>query len=413
MKVLVIDIYHYVRGGAERYALELADLLEANGHQAIPFKMAHERNLPSPYAEYFPSYINFPELLPKVNVTNSVKVVTRALYSGEARNKLAQLIEKTQPDIAHVHNIVYALTPSIFYELAKARIPVIQTLHDFKILCPNTLFYRQGEICERCTGGKFYNAIRLRCKRGSLPASIIAGTEAYIYHWLRTYQHKVNKFISPSKFLQQKMIAAGFPEEKVLHLPHMVSLDRFQPASAPGSYGLYYGRLVPEKGLNTLIQAMALCPDVPLKVVGEGHLINELQAQAREKNLDVEFVGYQSGETLFQWVRNAAFVVVPSEWYENSPLACYEPMALARPVIGANIGGIPELVQDGHTGMLFESRNVVDLADKMKYLYHRPDLQVEWGQNARRSVEVNYNAPDHYKAIISIYEAMLNERNRK
>jgi glycosyltransferase involved in cell wall biosynthesis len=390
--------------------MELSELLESRGHQVMHFAMSHPRNRYSPNAKYFVSYINYPEMMSRMNLANGIKVINRAFYSREARAKLAKLIADTKPDIAHVHNIAFLLTPSIFYALADAGIPVVQTLHDFKLLCPATLFLRNGEVCDLCTGGKFYNAVRWRCKWGSLPASLIICLEAYLYRWLRTYHRKVDRFLAPSKFLRQKMVEAGMPAEKIIHLPNSINLERFKPSSIPGEYGLYIGRLSCEKGVQTLLKACALCPDMPFRIAGEGPLEADLRAYASENHLlNVEFVGYLAGEKLFEMIRKASFVVVPSECYDNSPLACYEAMSLGRPVIGAEIGGIPELVQDGETGLLFEPRNPDDLAEKMRLLNNRPDLRVVWGGNGRRMVETNYNPDDHYQTILAIYEELLLE----
>ena len=412
MKILICNSFHYVRGGADRCALEMLTLLKSKGHEVFYFSMDHPRNLPSPYAEYFVSSIDYPELLQTVNPANAIKALKRVVYSRETEEKLTQLIEITRPDIAHLHNIAHELSPSVLYALDKANIPVVQTMHDYKILCPNTSFLSHQEVCERCKGGKYYQVVRRRCKRDSLPASILACLEAYVHHWLGTYQQKIDRFIAPSKFIRQKMIEFGFSADNIVYLPHMIDLMHFRPATSPGDYVLYFGRLSGEKGLPTLLKAMTRNIDVSLKIAGEGPLEDNLKAFVRQNQLtNVEFVGYQSGEAFHDLIRNSALVVVPSEWYENAPFACYETMALGRPVIGANIGGIPELVQEEETGLLFESGNVDELAKKIGFLIDHPALQVEWGHNARRKVEKMYNADNHYHATMKIYHRVLQDRD--
>jgi glycosyltransferase involved in cell wall biosynthesis len=407
MKILVCNGFYYLRGGSEVCAFELESLLKSKGHEVISFSMEHPHNLPSPYSEYFVSYINYPELLEAVNPANILRATERIIFSRETRDKLTQLIEDTKPDIAHLHNIGHELSLSVFYVLSKERIPIVKTVHDFGLLCPNTSFLSHGEICERCMGGKFYEVVRRRCKRNSLPASILAGLGAYIKN-TKKIKSNVDLFVTPSSFLRQKMIEFGYSPEKIIYLPNTINLADFQPSNESGKYVLYFGRLSYEKGLYTLLKAISHLQNAPLIVAGEGPLGADLIDYAQKEKLDnVEFVGYQSGKALHDLIRNAAFVVVPSECYENAPLACIEAMALGRPVIGADIGGIPELVHDGETGMLFKTGNVSDLVDKMSYLLAHPALQIELGRNARRRVETTFISDHYYQSIMEIYHQLI------
>jgi glycosyltransferase involved in cell wall biosynthesis len=408
MKILICNAFYYARGGAEVCALDLESLLMSQGHEVIFFSMEHPQNLPSPYSSYFVSYINYPELLENVNLKNIIRATERIVFSREDRNKLTQLIKDTKPDIAHLHNIGHELSPSILYVLSKANIPIVLTLHDFGHICPNTTFFSNSEVCERCKGGKFYQAVLRRCKRNSLPASMLASLGAYTHHWLKTYPSKVDTFIAPSAFLRQKMIEFGYPPDKIVHLPNTIKLEDFQPSYRAGKYILFFGRLVHYKGIFTLLMAMAHFPYTPLIIAGEGELENDLKGYVQKKGLaKVEFVGYQLGEALHDLIRKSAFVVVPSECYENAPLACIEAMALGRPVIGANIGGIPELVEDGETGFLFESRNFEDLAEKIDYLLVRPGMQIKMGRNARSRIEEVFNSDRYYHSVMEIYQRFI------
>lgn len=408
MKILICNAFYYVRGGAEKCALDLESLLISKGHEVIPFSMDHPRNLPSPYSSHFVSYINYPELLNDVNLANIFRATERIIFSREVSKKLATLIEMTKPDIAHLHNIRHELSPSVLYVLSKANIPVVNTLHDYGQLCPNSSFLSHGEICERCKGGNFYQVIRKRCKRNSIPASTLAGMGAYVHHWLKTYQSKVDVFIAPSSFLRHKMVEFGYSPDKIVYIPNMINFKEFQPSNNSGEYILYFGRLSPEKGVYTLLEAMTHLPQTPLTIAGEGPLEENLRDYVQKKGLiNVKFVGYQTGQALHDLIRNAAFVVLPSEWYENSPLVCIEAMALGRPVIGADIGGIPELVQDGKTGLLFESRNADDLAEKMSQLIASSTLQIELGKNARSRGEMIFNSDRYYQSLIEIYQHLI------
>jgi glycosyltransferase involved in cell wall biosynthesis len=404
MKVLICTAFYYARGGAEVCALNLASLLESKGHEVISFSMEHPNNLHSAYSPYFTSYINYPELLQHVNPENIFKATERIIFSRETQDKLTQLIEDTKPDIAHVHNVGHELSPSVLFVLAREKIPVVSTVHDFGLLCPNSSFLSHGELCERCQGAKFYQVVLRRCKRNSVPASALACLGSYTHYLLKTYRSKVDTIIAPSAFLRNKMIEYGYPPDKIVHVPNTVDLKNFRPSASLGNYILYFGRLSYEKGIYTLFNAMTQLPDKPLIVAGEGPLDEELKEYAQKKGLkNINFVGYQSGQALHDLVRGAAFVVVPSECYENAPLACIESMALGRAVIGSDIGGIPELIQDGKTGLLFKPRDAGDLVDKINCLSAHPEWQIEMGKKGRARVELMFDSDRYYESLMNIY----------
>ncbi|HEY9828230.1 MAG TPA: glycosyltransferase, partial [Stenomitos sp.] len=344
MRILVCNAFYYPRGGAEVCALDLEALLASKGHEVISFSMEHPRNLPSPYSSYFGSYIDYPELLKNVNPETIFKATERIIFSRETRDKLTQLIKDTKPDLAHVHNVGHELSPSALYAIASANIPIVRTVHDFGLLCPNSSFLSHGELCERCKGAHYYQAILRRCKRNSLPASTLAAMGAYTHDLLKSHQTKVDVFLAPSSFLRQKLIDFGYPGDKIVHLPNAIKVAGFEPSFTAGNYALYFGRLSYEKGLYTLLKAMTYIPNIPLIIAGEGPLGDELREYAQKAGLtNVQFVGYQTGKHLHHLIRNAAFTIMASECYENAPLACIESMALGRSVVGSNIGGIPEL----------------------------------------------------------------------
>lgn len=408
MRILVCNAFYYPRGGAEVCALDLESLLVSKGHEIISFSVEHPRNLPSPYSSYFPSYIDYPELLKNVNPSNIFRATERIIFCRETRDKLSQLIKNIKPDLAHVHNVGHELSPSALYAIADAQIPIVRTVHDFGLLCPNSSFLSHGELCERCKGGRYYQVVLRRCKRNSLPASLLAALGSYTHSFLKSHQTKVDVFLAPSAFLRQKLINFGYPEEKIKHLPNAIKVSGFEPSFNPGSYALYFGRLSYEKGLHTLLKAMAYLPNAPLIIAGEGPLGNELKDYARKLGLgNVQFVGYQTGKALHDLIRNSAFTIMASECYENAPLACIESMALGRSVVGSNIGGIPELVKDERTGLLFEPRNAEDLSRKINYLLGNPALQIEWGKNARTQIETMFDSERHYQALLEIYQQLL------
>ncbi len=405
MTVLTCNKYHFVKGGAERYAFELGRILTAKGHTVVPFAMEHERNEPSPHSDLFVSHEGF---VRGDGLVGRLRGAARVIYCVEARRKIEALVDRTRPDVAHAHNIAHQLSPSILYGLASKGVPVVQTLHDYKLVCPNYQMFVDGHTCERCESWRYWNACARRCMRGCLASSALVCVEAYVHRILASYSRNVALFIAPSLSLRDRVIAHGVDPRKVVHLPYSIDLTGYTPSSRNDGYAVYVGRLTVGKGIETLLHAAALARDVKLKIVGTGPLSGELDAlTAREGLTNVEFVGYHTGDDLKALVAGSAFVVVPSECYENSPLTVYEAFALGKPVIGSTIGGIPELVLDGETGLLFPAGDRNALADRLRTLWGNRARAAEMGKAARARVEREYGPEKHYEEIMGIYSRVV------
>ncbi|MEZ4620953.1 MAG: glycosyltransferase [Caldilineaceae bacterium] len=374
MRILMCNSFYYLRGGAERCFFDLMALLEERGHEVIPFSMAHPNNFPSPYDEHFVSYMDFPtQLAGEAGLTGKLAVAERVIFSREARAKIRRLIEATKPDIAHIHGIAHETSPSILGPIKAAGIPIVQTLHDYKLLCPNTSFVAQGQICESCKGHTYYNVVRQRCKRGSLSASLLAAVEMYVHKTFQLYERHVDTFISPSRFLQEKVAEFGI-RNPVVNIPNFLHVDTIVPDYEPEDYFVYSGRLVDVKGIWTLMRAMRTVQRSHLYIAGHGELEAPLRAYVAEHSMqNVTFVGHLNTDALMTLVRQARFAVAPSEWYENYPMSVLEAMACGTPVIGAAMGGIPEIVRDGENGLLFAAGNVDELTAKIHYLLDNPE----------------------------------------
>lgn len=402
MHFLMIHEFHYLRGGAERYLFDLMGLLEARGHTVASFSTRSPENRASSYEDYFISEMSFRDLLRRGGVRAGLRAGGRALYSLEARRSLARLLCDTKPDLVHVFGFAHYLSASIFDAIAAARVPVVQSLLDYKWLCPNTTFLSHGALCEHCRGGRYYEVVRRRCKRGSLAASVLAGLQAYLTD-ARRVAGKIHVFLCHSRFLMNKMIEYGYSSAKFRYVPHFVEVEETTPPEAGEPFALYFGRLAREKGVHTLVRAAQLS-GVPLTIVGSGSEEASLRALvAREGLTHVRFVGPLWGEPMKDLLRRARCVVCPSEWYENSPLTVYESMALGKPVVGADIGGIPELVQDGVTGLLFRAGDAADLAAKLRQLMDAPDAARRWGEEARRIAKREFAADAHYEQMMAVY----------
>ncbi|MEW6606966.1 MAG: glycosyltransferase family 4 protein [bacterium] len=400
MKILLVNNYYYLRGGSERYFFNLFNLLKEADHEVIPFSVKDERNIASPYEKYFAQSIHFNNY--KLSIKN-IKISLNAIYSIEAKKKIESLINEIKPDIAHLHNIYSRISPSILQVLEKYEIPSIMTLHDYKLICPVYSFLSNGKICERCKRYKYYNAVLQRCNKGSIGASVVNCLELYIHKVMKLYEG-IKMFIAPSEFMRNKMIEFGLDRNKILHIPNFINFNEYSPFYDFKDYFVYVGRISPEKGIITLIEAIKyLNINTKLYLIGEGPYEEKVKQIARGiKN--VNFVGYQRGDELKSTIKESMFVIVPSEWYENFPFAILEAFALGKPVIGSNIGGLPELIKDKFNGLLFEPKNVNDLANKIQYLLENKEIIPTLGKNARRLIEEKYNSQIHYQELMEVYK---------
>ena len=401
MRVLLANKFFFLKGGAERVFFQERDFLLQNEIKVTDFAMDDPRNLPSPHASFFVSNTNFYN---SKNICSRIKKAAKFVHSQEAIKKITELIKKGQPDIAHLHNIYHQLTPSIISVLKKHDVKLVLTLHDGKLICPSYLMLKKGEICMECGGRYFWKPVTKRCQ-GSLTQGLLLMLEAYWHKWIKSYE-QVDLFLAPSCFLAQ-MIAQRIPPNKTRVLHNGVDIDQFNSNYQDEGYGLFFGRLSREKGIVTLLEAHQLIADsLTLKIAGAGPMEDEL----RKKYLYAEFLGYKESEELNDIIAKSAFVVVPSNWYENCSMVVLEAMAMSKPVIASNIGGIPEQVEDGKTGFLFEMGNVQKLADKMRVLAKNSKLRRNMGREGRKKVEKEYSLDAHCAKLMKIYEELLSKR---
>lgn len=406
MKILMVNKYYFVKGGSERYLFDLKELLEQHGHEIIPFAMHDDQNVASEYRQYFVDHVDYdaPFSMKKI------KEAGRLIYSFHARKQIEALIEATKPDVAHLHMIDHQISPSILHSLRKYRIPVVQTVHQYKLVCPNYRFYieHENKICEKCLGGKFCQSILTRCHKNSLTASALIALEAYAHKFLKTYQNNVGLFHTPSAFMKQMLIKGGIDERKVEHHFLVTWLDQFPFTPIYEDYFVYLGRLSPEKGVLTLLKAMTRVKRSKLILIGDGPQRAELEAFARDHNINnAEFVGYKNKSEVKELMSHASFSVIPSEWYENSPLVIYEAFSMGKPVIGATIGGVTEFIQPGKDGWHFAPGNDAQLAECINALLDHQNQLAAMGKNAREKAEKNFAPEEHYRWIHGVYESLI------
>lgn len=408
MRVLIAHKLWHVRGGVERYVINLRKMLIEHGHEAIPFTCAHESNEHTGYEAYYPPYRD----VSKVKFDRDTLVTAANFFhSFEAARAVSRLLDVYRPDIVHCRNLYHHLSPSILAEFEKRDIPVLMTVADYKLVCPNYKLYRDGLVCDECKGGHYLNAVRHRCVKDSRMASALCAAEAAYHHATGAYVDRLDKILAPSEFTRGVLADHGLPEAKLGVLHHFVDSNEWHcPTSAePGTpYLVCFGRLSAEKGIDVAIEAIALIGGVDLVIVGEGpdsaalHELADRIAPGR-----VRFVGFKAPDELREIIAGSLAVVMPSTWYEVFGFSIIESFALGKPVLGSRIGAIPELVVDGETGFTFTAGDPTALAERMQLLLDDPSRARLMGERARRLVEDEYSPETHYRQLISVYEELL------
>jgi glycosyltransferase involved in cell wall biosynthesis len=406
MKILLINKFFFSFGGTETAFFQAAKLLRDQGHEVIIFSMAHPRNRASRQSPHFVSRVDFEEMS---GWREKARAVERILFGRDAQAKLDGLLRVEKPDVAHLHNIYHHLSPAIIATLKKHKVPVVMTLHDYKVVCPSYKMFVRGEPCERCRDSRFFWCGLRRCVKNSLAKSLLCSLEARLH---RKSYARVDRFISPSRFLIGKIKEMGFTG-RCDYIPNFVGSSRAVEARPPRDpLVLFFGRLVEEKGVSSLIEAMQGVPADCL-IIGDGPEKKALQAQAAQSPAArVRFLAHQPPGLLREAMRRSSLVVVPSIWYENNPFSIIESFAMGVPVLAARIGGIPELVSDRETGMLFTAGSSVDLREKVMLLLQDPGLRRELAKNARRHLEMNFPAARHHERLLGLYRELIEAGSR-
>ncbi|MCA9754116.1 MAG: glycosyltransferase family 4 protein [Gemmatimonadetes bacterium] len=401
MRILVVNKFYWPKGGSERVLFDLAEGYERAGHEVVPFAMASPENRPSRWSGYFVPEVDYA----RAAGLGRLRAAANVVWSREAERRLTELVAAAKPDVAHLHNFHHQLSPSVVDALRKAGVPAVHTLHDYKVLCPNYLMYVDGAPCDRCGHGSYGHAVRHRCLHGSIAASAVAMMEMTFHRWRGTLARGIAAFVAPSRFLRDKCIEFGFPPDRVRWVPNGVVSPPTSASPAAGRGFLYAGRLSPEKGVMTAIDAVARNDRLQLTIAGTGPAEPELRRHAaRVAPGRVTFRGFVSRDEVEALARESRALVVPSRWWENAPLSVLEGLAVGIPIVATSLGGLPELVRPEETGLLVPPGDPAALAEALVRLEEDPELAARLGRGGQALIERDYRLTTQVERMLDLLD---------
>lgn len=390
MRVLTVHNYYQQPGGEEQIFATESALLESHGHEVLRYTLHND----------------------EIKGANPLLLAKNTVWNSSVYQALRSLIRQKKPQIAHFHNTFPMISPAAYYAVKDEGIPVVQTLHNYRLLCPNALFFRQGRVCEDCLGKPLpLPGVVHGCYRGSRPASAMVAATVSFHSLLGTWSQAVDVFIAYSRFAMDKFIQGGLPAEKLAFKTNFLH-PAPQTGAGIGGYGLFVGRLSVEKGLGVMLDAWRqLGGKIPLKILGDGPMAG-LVTEAVKEMPEIEWLGRIPLEEVYEVVGNAAFLVFPSEWYETFGRVAIEAFAKGTPVVASKIGAITELVAHERTGLHFRPSDPRDLADKINWLLAHPQALSRMRLEARAEFEAKYTAADNYKRLMEIYESAISKTSQ-
>jgi len=389
MKIVLVHNIYRQAGGEDVVFQSEKRLLERAGHTVIP-------------------YIRSNMELKDDSVIDRISIASRMIWSSEARQSFAAILDAERPDLVHVHNTFMAISPSIYSACSERRIPIVQTLHNFRLLCPGSSFYRAGAPCEDCVDHSLFRSVLHGCYRNSRQASGAVALMLATHRALGTWRNSVTRYIVLTEFSKKMFVSAGFSSERLVVKPNFTDPDPGERLGS-GEYALFVGRLDPTKGTRVLLDAWNRLPvKYPLHVVGDGPDRQWMEAHAREWRLsEVTFRGQLPHAEVVEAFKGARFTIVPSTWYEGFPMCIVESFACGTPVLCSRLGGMSQIVEDEVTGLYFNPGDPQDLAEKVEWSWNHPLELVVMGRVARRKYESDYTAAKNYSQLMEIYEQAI------
>ena len=401
MKILIVNKFLYPNGGSETYIFKLGEYLVSQGHEVQYFGMEHEGRIVGNRVNAYTADMDFHGGSKLSKLTYPIKTI----YSSEARKKIRLVLDDFQPDVVHLNNFNYQLTPSIILEIVKwrksdnHRCKIIYTAHDYQLICPNHMLNNPNskQNCEKCIDGHYMNCLKGKCIHGSTAKSMIGSLEALYWNVRKTYKY-IDKVICISKFEESMIKHNRYLQDKTCVIYNFSSIERITEADEKKRYVLYFGRYSEEKGFRTLVNACKLLPEVPFVFAGTGPLESIISDAENIRN-----VGFQTGDSLKKFIREANFAVVPSEWYEPFGLTIIESQCQGTPVLGAKNGAIPELISDGVNGVLFIPGDVKDLSEKIQELWSNKNKLDSYSRECIKANVKNVSA--YGEELLEIYKS--------
>lgn len=364
--------------------------------------MKDEKNIKTKNKEYFVEPID-------LNGNNKLKSKD-IIYSKKNQKKMIYALEDFKPDIVHLNNFQRQLSASIIKPIKKRNIPIVYTAHDIQAICPNkTMLDRQNNICEKCMNGKYKNCFKKTCIKNSKLKSLLGTIENKYYRIKRIYQEQIDYIITPSEFYRKKLIEDGINHRKIETIHNFVKMNEYNIEKEDGDYVLYFGRISKEKGIFDLIEATQKIDELKLYLAGDGPDFDNLKKFIQKSKIGdrVKMLGFLNCSQIKETIGRCRFVILPSIWRDNCPYSIIETMAIGKAIIGTDIGGIPELIQDNKTGFLTKFKDHNDLIQKMKKLYNEKDLAIKMGKEAKKVAITLYTEENYYNKIIKIYERLI------
>jgi glycosyltransferase involved in cell wall biosynthesis len=348
MKILEINKFNHVRGGADKHFVDLVRLLKNGGNEVEVFAMCHPKNLHSDFSKYFVSRVDYEN----GSLFNKLRGALRIFWSFEAKRKIEKLLDDFQPDIVHIHNIYHQISPSILPEIKKRGIPIVMTVHDWKMVCPNYLLNCEEPYCQKCASGKYWHCFAEKSVKNSYLASFVSVLAIYFHRWLEVYERNIDLYIAPSRFVQDVLSRAGFPENKIRVLPHFMEAESLNEKQAANEnrYALYFGRVSKEKNVHELIE---IFKNLPIKLILAGRKEASLEIPCHP---NIKYVGFKSNIELRKLIKDSSFVVSPSRLPETFGLVALESISAEKPFVGYDTGGYGEIIENGVNGYLAKNR---------------------------------------------------------
>jgi len=389
VKILLVHNKYQQPGGEDVVFEQERKLLETAGHRVTTYCRTNDE-------------------ISEFSAAQRLKLIPNTISSEASRREVLQLLRRDEPEVVHIHNTFMMISPSIYRACREAQVPVVQTLHNYRLLCPNGNFFRDGHVCEECEQDGLWRGVQHGCYRGSRVATATVALMLVVHRKRHTWTESIDRFIALSQFARSKFIAGGLPGEKIEVKPNFVEPDPGERTGG-GGYAVFVGRLSDEKGLETLVAAWArLRNRIPLVIVGDGPVGPVIQKQAQEKGItSIDFRGRVPRDEAQAIVKGSSFLILPSECYENFPMGMVESFASGVPVICSKLGAMQELVDDGRTGLHFTPKSSEELAEKVEWAWGHPERLGEMGKECRREFENRYTAEKNYTMLMDIYKSTV------